>query len=276
MSTRLVPGAPVRRWRPTPLVAGSIGLHGLAGIGALFAPHAWPWALGAVAANHALLGAVGMWPRGSWLGPNMTRLPPASRARGEIAITFDDGPDPEVTPRVLDLLQARDCRATFFCIAERARAHPDLCREMARRGHGIENHSLAHRSTFALLTLGGIRREVLDAQAALVQSSGSSPRFFRPPAGVRSPLLDPVLHELGLALVSWTRRGFDTRERDPAVVAARLLRGLAAGDILLLHDGHSARAATGAPVVLEALPRLLDAAQSLGLCAVALHRAIEP
>jgi len=274
MNAQLATAVPPRRWRPSPLVAGSIALHGLAGVGALLAPASWPWALGAIAADHALLGAVGMWPRNSWLGPNVTRLPAASRARGEIAITFDDGPDPEVTPRVMELLEARGFRATFFCVAERAREHADLCREMARRGHGVENHSLAHRATFALLTLGGIRREVAGAQAALAQSSGTAPRFFRPPAGVRSPLLDPVLHELGLTLVTWTRRGFDTREGDAALVASRLLRGLAAGDILMLHDRNSARAASGAPVALEVLPRLLDAARSAGLTPVPLHEAI--
>lgn len=276
MSARLAPIAGVRRWRPTPLIAGSIGLHGLAGIGAAIVPEAWPWALGAVAANHAFLAAVGLWPRGSWIGPNLARLPAAAARRGEIALTFDDGPDPEVTPRVLDLLDEHACQATFFCIARRALEYPDLCREIARRGHAVENHSLGHRGTFGFLTLGGFRSEISAAQAAIAAVTGTAPRFFRPPAGVRSPLLDPVLHELGLTLVSWTRRGFDTRERDPATVSARLLRGLAAGDILLLHDGHAARTAAGTPVVLEALPAVLDAARAMGLRPVALRQAIEP
>ncbi|HEX3098697.1 MAG TPA: polysaccharide deacetylase family protein [Usitatibacter sp.] len=264
------------RWRPAPLVAASIGLHGLAGLTALAAPESWAWAAGAVAANHGVLGMAGMWPRGSLLGPNMTHLPEASRRRGEIAITLDDGPDPEVTPRVLDLLEARGCRATFFCIAECVREHTALCREIARRGHAVENHSMAHRGTFPLLTLGGFRREIAGAQSAIAEATGTAPRFFRPPAGLRNPLLDPALHEAGLTLVTWTRRGFDTRERDAERVAARLLRGLAAGDILLLHDGHAARAPSGAPVVLEALPRVLDAAEAAGLHPVTLPRAIEP
>lgn len=263
-------------WRPTPLVAASMGLHGIAGLAALAAPEAWMWALGAVAANHGILGAAGMWPRGSLLGPNMTRLPEAARRRGEIALTFDDGPDPEVTPRVLDLLDASGFRATFFCIARRAREHSALCREIARRGHAVENHSMAHRRTFPFLTLGGFRREIARAQSAIAEVTGTAPRFFRPPAGLRNPLLDPALHEAGLALVTWTRRGFDTRERDAARVSARLLRGLAAGDILLLHDGHAARTRSGVPVILEALPRVLDAVRSAGLRPVLLSRAIEP
>jgi peptidoglycan/xylan/chitin deacetylase (PgdA/CDA1 family) len=270
------PETRARRWRPAPLVAGSMGLHGVAALGSLVVPEMWPWALGSIAADHLLLGTVGLLPRSTWLGPNMTRLPEASARRGEITLTFDDGPDPEVTPRVLDILAAHGCRATFFCIADRVRAHPALCREIARRGHGVENHSLAHRSTFPWLMLGGIRREIMGAQAVLIEATGTVPRFFRPPAGLRNPLLDPVLHELGLALVSWTRRGYDAVTSDAGAVARRLTRDLAPGDILLLHDGHAARTARGVPVVLEALPRVLEAARARSLRPVALHDAIAP
>jgi peptidoglycan/xylan/chitin deacetylase (PgdA/CDA1 family) len=271
----LAQGARAGRWRPSPLVAGSMGLHGVAALGALTVPAMSSWALAAVAANHAVLAAVGLWPRSCWLGPNLTRLPEASARRGEIAITFDDGPDPEVTPRVLEILETHGCRATFFCIAERAREHADLCREMARRGHGIENHSHGHRTAmFPWLSMGGFRREIGSAQAELTALTGAAPRFFRPPAGLRNPLLDPVLHELGLALVTWTRRGFDTVVRDPHAVAGRLVHGLAAGDILLLHDGHAARTARGVPLALEVLPRVLDAAREQALRPLALHDAI--
>jgi hypothetical protein len=92
--------------------------------------------------------------------------------------------------------------------------------------------------------------------------------------GLRSPLLDPVLHELGLRLVTWTRRGFDTRHQ-PAAVTAKLVGGLRAGDILLLHDGQCARTPAGTPVVLEVLPRVLDAAAAAGLHPVTLQHAID-
>ncbi|HUP97396.1 MAG TPA: polysaccharide deacetylase family protein [Usitatibacter sp.] len=265
------------RWRPSPVIGGSIALHAIAGIAVIAASEIllW-WALAAVAANHAVLTVLGLWPRSTLLGPNFIRLPDAAAARGEIALTFDDGPDPEVTPKVLDLLDAAGARATFFCIAERAAQHPEVCREIARRGHMVENHSRGHHPTFPMLGLGGIRREVTAAQRTLGEISGRAPRFFRPPAGLRNPLLDPVLHNLGLKLVSWTRRGFDTRHADVALVSERLLRGLAAGDILLLHDGHSARTRDGAAVVLEVLPRVLQAARSRGLRPVTLAQAIDP
>jgi peptidoglycan/xylan/chitin deacetylase (PgdA/CDA1 family) len=265
------------RWRPTPIIALSMALHLAALIYAFVGPEGsmW-WALAALAANHTFLGMLGLLPRSTWLGPNLKRLPADAIARQEIALTFDDGPDPEVTPRVLEMLDAHNARATFFCIAERAALHPELVRDIVRRGHIVENHSRTHRATFPMLGMGGIRREILGAQATLAETSGRAPRFFRPPAGLRNPLLDPVLHELGLRLVSWTRRGYDTNRPDAAGVADRLLRGLAAGDILLLHDGHCARLPDGTPVVLAVLPRVLEAAHAASLKPVTLAQAIAP
>jgi peptidoglycan/xylan/chitin deacetylase (PgdA/CDA1 family) len=275
MNLQLRHAAAVSPWKPSTTVLGSVGLHCAVGIGMAVEPELWPWAVSAVAANHAFLSALGLWPRSQLLGKNLTQLPEASIARREFALTFDDGPDPEVTPRVLDLLDAHAARATFFCIARQAQRHAATCREIVRRGHAVENHSLAHRATFACLGIGGFRREIAEAQAILADVAGRPPRFFRAPGGFRNPMLDPVLHELGLSLASWTRRGFDTRNRSPADVAQRLLGRLAAGDILLLHDAGSAVSMSGAPVVLEALPRVLQVATAQGLVAVTLRHAID-
>jgi peptidoglycan/xylan/chitin deacetylase (PgdA/CDA1 family) len=264
------------RWRPSATIAASIALHLAAGIVALAVPQAWEWCLGAIVGNHAALTVIGLWPRSRLLGPNFTRLPPQSAARGEIALTFDDGPNPDITPRVLDLLEAAGVRASFFCIAANAARHPELVRDIARRGHAVENHSNSHEHTFAFLMLGGLRRDLASAQATLAALTGRMPTFFRPPMGFRNPLLDPVLHENGLKLVSWTRRGYDTLEHDPQRVAARLERRLSAGDILLLHDGHSGAARDGTPLVLAVLPRLLEAIRARNLKAVTLHQAIDP
>ncbi|MEN9626899.1 MAG: hypothetical protein RJA10_125, partial [Pseudomonadota bacterium] len=240
------------------------------------APGGWPWAAGALVANHAVLTAAGLWPRSAWLGPNVTRLPAASAAGGEVAITLDDGPDPAVTPVVLDLLDAAGARATFFCIAARAAEHPTLVREIVRRGHAVQNHSHVHRHHFSLLGPKGFAAEIGRAQQVLADLTGRAPHAFRAPAGLRNPLLDPVLHRLGLHLVSWTRRGFDTREGDPARVLQRLTQGLAAGDILLLHDGHARHGANGRPVVLDVLPALLQRCRSAGLMPVTLNDALPP
>ena len=273
---------------PWPVAVGaSVGLHAAAAGAAALVPGTWPWALGAVALNHAALTAAGLWPRSTLLGPNVRRLPAAAAARGEIAITIDDGPDPEVTPAVLDLLAAHEdhgdhgehgTKATFFCIAEQARRQPALLRRIAAAGHSVQNHSDQHRHHFSLMGPQAMAREIADAQALLADLSGCAPIAFRAPAGLRNPLLDPVLHRMNLHLVSWTRRGFDTRDADPARVLARLQRGLAAGDILLLHDGHARRNANGSgrAVLLDVLPPLLQACRAAGLRLVTLPEALPP
>lgn len=263
-----------RPWPWPALVRGSVGLHAAAAGAVLLWPGAWPWALGAVALNHGVLSSAGLWPRGQWLGPNVCRLPAAAVQRRQIAITLDDGPDPEVTPAVLDLLDAQRAKVTFFCIADRARAHPALVRRMVAAGHSVQNHSLAHYHHFALLGPQRLAHEVNQAQNVLADITGVWPHCFRAPAGLRNPLLDPVLHRAGLHLVSWSRRAYDTRRRDPVQVLQRLSHGLSAGAILLLHDGHAQRTLSGQPVLMEVLPPLLAQCQQLGLQAVTLSEAL--
>src|SRR2546430_2585543 len=186
--------------RPSALLRGSVALH-LGAVGALLArPRWWPWALGAVLADHLLLTAAGLWPRSRLLGPNWTRLPPAAGGggAGAIAITIDDGPDPDVTPRVLALLEAHGARATFFCIGERVARHPGLAREIVRRGHAIENHSQRHLQRFSLLGPRALAREIGCAQQTIAAATGEVAQFFRAPAGLRNPFLEPVLARDGL------------------------------------------------------------------------------
>lgn len=266
--------APSRPWQPTPLLYASGLLHAAAVAGGVAWPQAWPWALGALALDHGALALAGLLPRCHWLGPNLKRLPVAAVARREVAITLDDGPDPEVTPRVLDLLDASGTHVSFFCIARQAQRYPALCRDMVARGHSVENHSFSHPHSFSVSGPRRVKAQVLDAQNALADITGQAPRFFRAPAGLRNVFLEPVLAELGLHLASWTRRAYDTRQGQPEVVLQRLQRGLAAGDILLLHDRHAARTPTGEPVLLPVLPRLLHSLAPLGLQPVTLPQAL--
>ncbi len=268
--------AAVPRWPWPPLVRASVGLHVAAFGAAAFVPGATPWALGAVVANHALITGAALTPRNGWLGPNVTRLPAVARARQAFALSIDDGPDPEVTPAVLDLLAGLGLKASFFCIGELARQQPALVRRIAEAGHDVQNHSARHRHHFSLMGPRAIEREVADGQAMLADITGRAPHAFRAPAGLRNPFLDPVLHRLGLHLVSWTRRGFDTREADPQRVLARLTRDLAAGDIVLLHDGHARRAASGRAVLLDVLPPLAAALRAAGLTTETLTEALPP
>ena len=121
--------------------------HAVALAGCVTAPEMWPWWLAGTAINHASVTAAGLWPRSTLLGANWTRLPDIPRNANAIALTLDDGPDPLVTPQVLDLLDAHRVRATFFLIGERARRYPALTREIVARGHGVENHSQDRKST---------------------------------------------------------------------------------------------------------------------------------
>jgi peptidoglycan-N-acetylglucosamine deacetylase len=251
-----------------------MGLHATAALAAIAVPGALPWAVGALAANHLALTAAGLWPRSSLLGPNVTTLPLAAASQGAVAITIDDGPDPEVTPAVLDLLAAHGATATFFCIGKQVRQHAALARRIVAAGHSVQNHSQHHRHNFSFLGPQAFAREIGAAQDQIADTTGQRPHCFRAPAGLRNPLLDPVLHRLGLHLVSWTRRGFDTRSKAPEQVLARLQKGLKGGDILLLHDGHAQRTAQGHAMLLQVLPRLLHSVQTKGLHTVTLSQAL--
>ena len=252
-------GGALQRWSPPPLLYASAAVHLGAAAATLARPHVWPWALGAVVANHFALAAAGLWPRSQLLGPNWVRLPVQSGGVSKrVAITIDDGPDPDVTPQVLARLAEYGALATFFCVGVRVERYAELAREIVNRGHHIENHSHRHRHNFSLMGPRGMSEEIARAQDGILRVTGVSPRFFRAPAGLRNPFLDPVLARLQLRLASWTRRGFDTVNSDADAVCRRLTNPLNDGDILLLHDGNAARSRCGSPVILEVLPRLLD------------------
>ena len=255
------------------MLQASAVLHAGALIGTATMPALWPWSVGALVANHAALTIAGLLPRTALLGPNLTRLSAQAQARGEVALTIDDGPDPAVTPQVLDLLDAAQARATFFCIGWRARENPALCREIVARGHRVENHGDAHSNAFSLFGPGRMRADIAAAQATLSDITGQAPRYFRPTAGLRNPFLEPVLAQLDLHLAAWTRRPYDTRDGRAQQVLQRLTRGLAAGDILLMHDGHAALTPDGQPVILQTLPLLLAQLNQRGLRAVTLVQA---
>lgn len=260
-------------WTPSPLLQATLAMHGAALASAVAYPAHWPWAVGTLVANHAMLSVAGLLPRCGWLGPTLTRLPDAAVASRQIALTIDDGPDPEVTPKVLDLLDSAEVKATFFCIGQRARQYPALCRDIVNRGHRVENHGHSHSNAFSLFGPARMKADITAAQAILSDITGQAPRFFRATAGLRNPFLEPVLAQLDLHLAAWTRRGFDTRQSSADIVLQRLSHRLGAGDVLLLHDGNAARTTAGQPVILAVLPRLLQACAQRNLTPVTLAEA---
>jgi len=249
-------------------------LHVIALVALVILPKLWPWILVVIIFNHLVITSLGLWPRSQALGPNLTRLPATAIARNEIALTIDDGPDPIVTPQVLAILDQYAVKATFFCIADKAAQFPELCQQIIRRGHTIENHSQHHRHTFSLLGYAAIKRELQTAQDTLTTITGQRPLFFRAPAGLRNIFLDPVLTQLGLRLATWSVRGFDTQFGDAQRVTTKLLSGLHAGAILLIHDGNAALTPHGIPVIIEVLPALLTSAKEHDLHFVTLKQAV--
>lgn len=212
--------------------------------------------------SHALNLAFGFAPATTALGPVISELPPISAGRGEIALTFDDGPDAEVTPRVLDLLEESGAQATFFCVGARARAHPQVVREIASRGHAVENHAFGHSRAMGFWGVGRMVRDIGEAQKTLADITGQAPKFFRAPFGIRTPLTEPALARLGLRCVAWNVRSLDSVDRRAERVAARIGRRLAPGAIVLMHDGMEGRRRRqriepGVSSMLGALPLVL-------------------
>src|SRR5271154_682554 len=189
-------------------------------------------AAGGVCAAAGLFAGGAVAPGAQLFGHTMRYLDDASR----MAITFDDGPNPAVTPGVLELLERYNAKATFFLIGQRVRAFPALAREIAERGHALGNHTETHPS-LTFLSAGRIREELERCDDAIVAVTGKSPRWMRTPFGYRSPLLDSIVRRRGGAGVAmWNEAARDWRTHEPEPVIQRLRRARG-GDIVLLHDG---------------------------------------
>jgi peptidoglycan/xylan/chitin deacetylase (PgdA/CDA1 family) len=179
---------------------------------------------------------------------------------GGVALTFDDGPDPRTTPRVLDRLDQLSLAATFFCLGEQVVSHPELVREIRARGHQVETHGFRHDHHF-LRTPGWVRADLKAALDAMVLV-GIHPRWFRPPFGqtTGATMVEARRHKLRLVL--WSAWGREWDEPDAISVARRVRAGVGPGGIVLLHDadvqsppGSSRRAAEALGPIAEDLHR---------------------
>ena len=214
-------------------------------------------ALGVMAASHLSLVYGTLMPNCQWFGPVATQFVPEG---GEVWLTIDDGPDPEDAPRLLDLLDAAGAKATFFVRGDRARAYPHLIAEIARRGHGLGNHTFGHpQATFWCAGPRRAAREIGACSDVLRELTGHAPRLFRAPVGHVNPFVVPAAQARGMRLIGWSARGFDgvTHRARPDVVVARILRDLQPGGIVLLHEGR--RGPAGERVNVQAVERLLAA-----------------
>ncbi len=186
-------------------------------------------------------------------------------ARSEFWLTIDDGPDPEDTPKLLALLARHETRATFFLIGERAARHPALVAEIVRHGHGIGHHTQTHPVTGLWAATPARLAAELDRPFPVLAAAGAPrPCRFRAPMGIKHLLLARALAARSLVCIGWSIRSRDSFARDPQTVAARVLRRLRPGAIVLMHEG-----AFLAPAVrVEAIRLVLEGAAARGYRAV--------
>jgi peptidoglycan/xylan/chitin deacetylase (PgdA/CDA1 family) len=156
----------------------------------------------------------------------------------QVALTFDDGPDPRSTPALLEVLRQHQVEAAFFAIGQRVESAPQLATDILRAGHLLENHSHAHSHATNFYSVRRLRADLERAQQAIVRHTGTTPRFFRPPIGLSNPNTFRVATQLRLKVIGWSIRSLDTRLTDPEKIVRRIEKRLRPGGIILLHDGN--------------------------------------
>lgn len=197
-------------------------------------------------------------PGNRWLLDRRTDVPCGGQPC--VALTFDDGPSPEITPRVLDILREKNAAATFFVVGREVEQNPALARRMRREGHAIGNHTYSHPPLFCFLSPRRLREEIERTQDAIFRATGSRPRHFRSPVGLRHPVLKLALDRAALEFVLWQLRTYDTRALTPEALRRRILQQVRPGAIVLMHD----RSGPGASAMLAALPEVIDALRARG------------
>ncbi len=172
-----------------------------------------------------------------------------------VSLTFDDGPDGDMTPRVLDILKQYGITATFFLIGNRVKTNPDIVSRMYQDGHLVANHTYSHLSTFPLSSSNRVKQEIEDTNNAIYSVVGKVPHLFRPPFGVTNPIIGKVVKQKGLTTIGWSIRSLDTiSKRNRNDVCAKVVGSLHPGAIILLHD-----ACQDADVLLNQLiPMILE------------------
>jgi len=223
-------------------------------------------ALGATAiAAYLLPGLAGAWPA---LRPPLGVEDHTSSGRG-YALTFDDGPHPQGTPAMLEILAREHVRATFFLVGEQVLRNPALAREIADAGHAIALHCHRHRNLLRL-TPWQVREDIARAQHSIAAHTGRSPELYRPPYGVLNATALRLARARGWRTLLWSHWGRDWEARATAAsIAARVTDGAGEGAVLLLHDADDYSAPDSWRRTAEALPRVLATLAERGLEPVA-------
>ena len=182
-----------------------------------------------------------------------------------VALTFDDGPHPLYTPKVLETLHRFQAKATFFVIGKYLERHGEVATAASRAGHLIANHSFHHFRTMSFLSSGQIRQEIMKCQEEVGKWAGYRPRFYRQPAWFRNPKIFGILERMGMSLVGFQAWAYDSQEKNPRTIARRILGKIRPGGIILLHDGSDSGEGQDRTPTLEALPLILQGLKERGL-----------
>ena len=207
----------------------------------------------------SILGAAGhgAFHRNSFVfGPVLGHLPTKEK---KVALTFDDGPNADATPRILDTLAEYDVKATFFVLGSHAERWPDLVHRAVREGHQLGNHGYFHKKLH-LRSPGYVRRDLLLGKRAIERAGSASPHFFRAPHGFRSPWVSVIARSLGERTVGWSLGVWDSDMPGVKAIVDRTIEGVKPGSIVLLHDGDGydadgdrTQTATSLPAIITGL-----------------------
>lgn len=166
--------------------------------------------------------------------PAYCSLPQANKKN--LILSFDDGPDPIITPLILDILKTHHAKAVFFCIGKKIVAHPEIITRMVAEGHIVGNHSYNHSNFLGMYSTKKVRAEIERTEHAIIDCVGTSLRLYRPPFGVTNPNIAKSIKLLKMKTIGWNVRSFDTVTANRTDLLERIQKNLKNGDIVLLHD----------------------------------------
>ena len=175
-----------------------------------------------------------------------------------ISITFDDGPHPEFTPKVLSLLKEYNAKATFFLIGKNAEMHPNFVHQILNEGHTVGNHSYSHSKNFGFFSAEKVAAELRQTNSILKKITGKEVKLFRPPFGVTNPNIKHALKKTGHLSIGWNKRSFDTTNLSEKRILRRITSNLKKGDIILLHDSSAKTVAVLEQLLLTLQPHKLQ------------------
>ena len=193
-------------------------------------------------------------------GPALGRIP---SDRKVVALTFDDGPNPDATPIILDTLAEKAVRATFFVLGSHAERWPELVRRISHEGHQLGNHGYFHRK-LQFKSPFYVSRDIRLGIRAIRRAGAPAPRYFRAPHGFRSPWTTPIASAYGERTVGWSLGVWDSDRPGVAEIVRRTLEGVSPGSIVLLHDGDGYNPDGDRMQTAAALPHIIDGLKTRG------------